>query len=273
MEDMNRRRFLAVVPTAAVAGCLSSDETATAGTTTFTDEPTRQPTSTQDTPTESTQDATDLEDVSTRATASPEKGEPLTVPGAAQLTGHRWPADYDHRGYTSGVVGRVENIGDNRLGRIYVEVNFLDEEGTIIGEGWDSVQFIRPGEFYDIHLPYNGDAPSERVAEYELVLRPDTDPITPLNSGEVDITEQQWGRIDETGYGVAGTATNVGEDRLRSVILTVNFYDGNHLLYERKDKVSRVGPGQSFEWSVGYYRDDPPSEAVEDYAVIVQVNE
>ncbi|WP_435347522.1 FxLYD domain-containing protein [Haloarchaeobius sp. HRN-SO-5] len=67
----------------------------------------------------------------------------------------------------SGVRGTARNNTDSELSYAQVEVTFLDEADTQIGEGLDNVSELAAGRSWEFDCVYLGNSP-ERIASYEI---------------------------------------------------------------------------------------------------------
>ncbi|MFC7216242.1 FxLYD domain-containing protein [Saliphagus sp. GCM10025334] len=77
---------------------------------------------------------------------------------------HEW---YNNGSYDAGVKGRLENVSGEELSYVGIEVFFLDEEGTQIGEGLDNTTDLAEGRVWEFDAGYLDDDP-QRVDSYEI---------------------------------------------------------------------------------------------------------
>jgi len=150
-------------------------------------------------------------------------------------------------GETPGVSGVVENVGDGRLFRCALTVEFFDGETLIATNTNRALTFLAPGEFGRLEVPFTGDDPTRVTA---LTVEPwfRADSPTPLNSGDVAVSDDGIGTDERGRVSTNGTVATTS-DALRSVFVRVNYYDGPELLGQDLTAVTELAPGETKSWS------------------------
>lgn len=146
-----------------------------------------------------------------------------------------------------GVVGTVENKRDSEIADIRVSVDFYDGD-TQIGSGWQMPTFLGSSEYARIGIPPTHVDNPERITRVGLSSTVRVESLTPLNDGEVTVTDNFQKNANPPV--VSGIVTNVIDERLSRVYIEIGFLDENELVYWRTDGISRLGPGDSGEWEV-----------------------
>lgn len=242
---MDRRRYLIGAASLLGAGCVA------------------RPTASGDSTTSPTQgDQTPV-----RYDVSDESGSPVEFESGAELRECAWDSSIETSYGTGAAVGIIENISSTRTARIRVSANFYDSSDSVIAEFWDAVEFIWAGEWYQFVLPPRDVAP-DTVSEFSLSVDVRDQLLTQRTRDLVSAGEHNWDPSAEPP-GVSGRLENTSDQTLSRVYPHVNFLRGDQILASRRDGVSDLGSGESFEWFVPYSRDDV--DAVEDYRVTTRV--
>ncbi|WP_371827955.1 FxLYD domain-containing protein [Natrinema thermotolerans] len=79
--------------------------------------------------------------------------------------------EFKRGGTFPSVVGTLENISGEEISNISVNVDFLDEDDVLIGEGLATTTDLPDGRVWEFEASYTGDE-SYRIDDYEL----ETDP-------------------------------------------------------------------------------------------------
>jgi len=270
---MDRRRYLTgVVTTAALglAGCGGtedgsrgeSNESASPGTTART--PSEQATTTARTRSEQTTETSPDQEVVNGI----QRGETLTrtFDGRVQVREFGW-TDEDLEVGNPGAAGIVENVGESRIDKVSVVVQFYAGD-TRIHTNTRWLHFLAPGEYGRIGVPYIESEPNS-VTRLQ-VSATSWDRIRSVNDGEVTLTDD--GVTDRRGglVSVTGTMENTTSETLSRVLVYVNFYNGQELLGRRRDGVEDLPAGESAEWSAT--ASDITPDAVTGYTVVATVS-
>lgn len=147
---------------------------------------------------------------------------------------------------TPGAKGVVKNTTQSRLAEASVSVDFYDDQ-TQIGTNVSWFNFLNPGEYGTLEVPYTGDEPG-RVSRLIVSASAQATPPTPLNNGQVSLSGKTLSE-DENGRPVlTGTVKNANSGRLGRIFIHVNFYRENELLGMGRDAIPRLAAGDSAEW-------------------------
>lgn len=210
-----------------------------------------------------------------RVTPATSTGQTVSVPrdgtvtttfqGTLQLREFGW-TDEELAFGTPGAAGMLENIGDGQVGQADVSVQFYDGD-TQIGSNVSWHDFLAPGEYGRIEVPYTGDEP-DRITRIQVSASSQSR-LNSVNHGAVSVSDTGLRTNDNGKKMVSGSVENASDDRLRRVVIFVNFYNGQELLEQGRDAVERLAAGESAEWSVTAAR--ASSEEVTRYRVVTTV--
>lgn len=75
--------------------------------------------------------------------------------------------ELDRTGTFPAVVGTLENVSGEELSSVNVNIDFLDEEDVMIGEGLANTFDLPAGRVWEFDASYTNDD-SYRIADYEL---------------------------------------------------------------------------------------------------------
>jgi hypothetical protein len=181
-------------------------------------------------------------------------------------------------GGTVGVRGVVRNRGPTTLDALTVRVRFLDESGTVVGEGMDLVEYLPTGVGYafDATFVASGDATGEDVAAHDVGYEwrashglPDSS--TPGND-LVAVVDHELKTVTEFGSEklvVDGTAKNVSDGDLSYATVVGRFFDGDDVIVaQNSDIVESLGAGETWSFRVSYLSlAEVSQDAVERYEV------
>lgn len=201
-------------------------------------------------------------------TVSVKRGETIThtFDNDLKIKNYGW-TDKELNFGTPGATGNIENVASERFAQASLAVDFYDEQ-TQIGTNTSWHYFLDSDEYGELQVPYAGDEP-DRITRLQISATVTRDPITPLNQGEVTVTDQGLSQNEDGWPTVKGTVENQTNGRLSRVYPHVNFYNDKELLASAKDGISRLGEDESAEWEV--LTDSADYENVNRYEVITQV--
>jgi hypothetical protein len=235
-DQLGRREFLGITGSAAFAGCLSS-----------TSEPT----------------SSDASDPNQKENDDQplffNRGDVLDAFSDRGVEFREFQWGYDPRTESPAAVGVVENTRGEEIASARVAVDFYDGD-VQLGSRWTMPRYLGPGEFAQVHIPAAVDDP-DRITRVAVDTTVRLESLTPQNDGEVTITAEQFDQGQEPPV-VSGTLENETDDELSRVYIHINFYDGDELVYWRKDGVSRLSAGNAAEWEVSAHQN---GDRVADY--------
>lgn len=141
----------------------------------------------------------------------------------------------------------VENTRDEEIAGVRVAVDFYDGD-TRIDSGQEMVQFLGSGENATVSIAVRKDY-SGRISHAGVRTTITVTPTTPLNDGEVAVTDESFNRKDERPI-VSGRIENTTDEELARVDVHVNFYDGDELVDWQRDGIRRLAVGSAERWDV-----------------------
>ena len=247
---MNRRNYLAILGSAALAGCAGTggDPTDT-GTAPGAGSPSPSPTGTE---TVTTEKKSFSRKAGAKATGA------IDVAGVARLGDVEWKPEAETPVGTGAVVGTVTNVSGDRLGRYHGRLTLLTEAGDMAGTGGHTLRFMKKGSTAEFVLPYSGDSPGA-VASFRYDAQVWSKSLTPVNDGQFAVDAGEYGRLGDGGYGVTGTVTNETDRTIFRVLPHVNFYDGKTLLASADDAITNLEAGSSAEFVATFPGASPKS--------------
>lgn len=273
-RDVNRRTYLAVLGSTAVAGCAGlgddgTDDESPTGTDTDTDADAGSPTSTAtDSPSETgteTDSSTSAEE-SLSQEAGAESAGSIEVAELAALSDVSWDPEMETAAGTGAVVGTAENVSGDVLGRLRNRLTLFDDGDDVVATTSESLEFMKAGSTYQFALPFTGSDPSS-VARFRLDARAWSDAVGNPNDGQVSVSDDEFVELDDGSYAARGTVTNETDEEIFRVLPHVNFYDGSELVAYGDDAITGLGAGESAEWQVPFTGESP--DAVGEHQVVV----
>lgn len=251
----SRRRVLAVVGAAALAGC--GDDTETVA-----DEAdgggrvTQTPTSvTGETPAESPAET---------GTGGPVGTDSPSGEAQVEFTDHELVVDGDDSdgdggGGTPYVQATAENSGDAPSGRVTATITWYDGEQTRLGETTDALRTLGAGEVWLARV--EPETNQEDVADYELNGEFDTEP--PSAPEGVEVTESDLA-VEGGDVLVAGTAENDSGGTIAYLEAIARLFDERgRVLDDQWTNESEVADGDDWSFEIefpGYARADQVAE-------------
>jgi len=77
--------------------------------------------------------------------------------------------EYTRGGTFPSVTGQIENVSGEEVSSVNVNIDFLDEEDVLIGEGLANTFDLPAGRVWEFEASYTGDE-SYRIDDYELEI-------------------------------------------------------------------------------------------------------
>ncbi|WP_049989495.1 FxLYD domain-containing protein [Natrinema salifodinae] len=142
----------------------------------------------------------------------------------------------------------VENTRDDEIADVRFSVDFYDGD-TEIGSGWTMPPFPGSDEYAEVSIAPTHVDNHDRISRVGVSTTIRVDPLTPLNSGEVAVSDVSADLAAEQ-LTVSSRVENVSDNQLDRVYIHVNFYDGDELVDWQHDGLSRLAAGDAGEWTV-----------------------
>lgn len=238
---MRRRRYLAVVGAAAIAGCNSFAEDVSQGDSPFGGQVTDPGNSDNDTATRTTNES------------------------GAEIVRHELT---ETEGGTTIIRGRVRNTSSREINLVRLTGEFYDSSGTILKQSVSVVQYLAPGDTHAFRIWYlNQEQPP---SDYDLWMEAVGASATTENSGEINVASDDIQGFQQDHWGVQGKIENASGRDFREVQIFSKFYAGESFVeYMGLDAVKRFNPSDTYQFQV-YYKGGLEREAIQQYELLVR---
>jgi hypothetical protein len=156
------------------------------------------------------------------------------------------------------IIGEVRNDSPEKIGWVQVSGTFYDSAGELIhlAEGPVQLGELRPGEKGPFGIYINDATVSERIANYTLSARLDSDFLRDKPAALKVVVDKHVMVETEAGlplFQVTGNVTNSGSLAAQSVFVIASFYDqaGNFIDFDTTvTSPSTIPPGQSATFTI-----------------------
>lgn len=239
---MQRRRFVGLIVTTAIAGCLGDESSTDAPTTT---EPMGSDEQPETTPTE---------------TQAP-SGEPEAEIQNAELVDEE--TSYGSTNYHA--TATIENIGGARLRLLSVSIKFFDEEGSVLDSTEREIFSLKTGQQWDLRVPYTETDSMPADVEFEL--------------GELEVGFENYSHPSELNLAdvtleqgespaIAGTIENTTDQTIDVYAFGQFLTEDSVVLETGTDTIMDLDGGESWSFSIdALFVDDQRAQRAAQYEI------